>query len=91
MVERQAPQRGAGPGRRGDLSRSALAGGRGYLAGLRPVLDVGADTGDFSIPLAQRGFAVTHVDFSPAMLTLARREASRSRIQSKGDSHAASL
>jgi ubiquinone/menaquinone biosynthesis C-methylase UbiE len=46
-----------------------------HLAGVRTVLDVGAGTGAFSIPLAQRGFAVTHVDFSPAMLTLAREKA----------------
>jgi SAM-dependent methyltransferase len=46
-----------------------------HLAGVRTVLDVGAGTGAFSIPLAQRGFAVTHVDFSPAMLALAREKA----------------
>jgi SAM-dependent methyltransferase len=46
-----------------------------HLAGVRTVLDVGAGTGAFSIPLAQRGFAVTHVDFSPAMLALARQSA----------------
>jgi len=46
-----------------------------HLAGVRTVLDVGAGTGAFSIPLAQRGFAVTHVDLSPAMLALARRKA----------------
>jgi len=44
-----------------------------HLAGVRTVLDVGAGTGAFSIPLARRGFAVTHVDFSLAMLALARR------------------
>jgi SAM-dependent methyltransferase len=46
-----------------------------HLAGVVTVLDVGAGTGAFSIPLAQRGFAVTHVDFSPAMLALAREKA----------------
>ncbi len=46
-----------------------------HLAGVHTVLDVGAGTGAFSIPLAQRGFAVTHVDFSPAMLDLAREKA----------------
>jgi len=30
-----------------------------HLAGVHTVLDVGAGTGAFSIPLAQRGFAVT--------------------------------
>ena len=46
-----------------------------HLAGIRTVLDVAAGTGAFSIPLAQRGLAVTHVDFSPAMLALAREKA----------------
>jgi SAM-dependent methyltransferase len=46
-----------------------------HLAGVRTVLDVGAGTGAFSILLARRGFAVTHVDFSPAMLALARHRA----------------
>jgi len=39
-----------------------------HLAAVRTVLDIGAGTGAFSIPLARRGFAATHVDFSPAML-----------------------
>jgi ubiquinone/menaquinone biosynthesis C-methylase UbiE len=42
------------------------------LVGARTVLDVGAGTGAFSIPLAQRGYAVTHLDVSPAMLAIAR-------------------
>jgi ubiquinone/menaquinone biosynthesis C-methylase UbiE len=46
-----------------------------HLAGVRTILEVGAGTGAFSIPLAQRGYIVTHVDFSPAMLALARRNA----------------
>lgn len=46
-----------------------------HLTGVRAILDVGAGTGAFSIPLAQRGFAVTHMDFSPAMMALARRNA----------------
>ena len=57
-----------------------------HLAGVRTVLDVGAGSGAFSIPLARRGFAVTHVDFSPAMLALARRKA---EVYSRGGSHAA--
>lgn len=59
-----------------------------HLAGVHTVLDVGAGTGAFSIPLARRGFAVTHVDFSPAMLALARRKA---EVYSRGGSHAAGL
>jgi SAM-dependent methyltransferase len=45
------------------------------LSGVRTILDVGAGTGAFSIPLATRGFEVVHVDFSPAMLEIARRKA----------------
>ncbi|WP_170319285.1 class I SAM-dependent methyltransferase [Polyangium spumosum] len=45
------------------------------LDGVRTILDVGGGTGAFSLPLAQRGFEVVHVDFSPAMLDIARRKA----------------
>ncbi|MCR4404038.1 MAG: methyltransferase domain-containing protein [Candidatus Acetothermia bacterium] len=46
-----------------------------HLEGVETILDVGAGTGAFSIPLAQRGFSVTHLDFSPAMLEIAYRKA----------------
>ena len=46
-----------------------------HLAGVRTILDVGGGTGAFSIPLARRGFAVTHLDFSPTMLEVARQKA----------------
>jgi SAM-dependent methyltransferase len=45
------------------------------LKGVETILDVGAGTGAFSIPLARRGFSVTHLDLSPAMLELARQRA----------------
>lgn len=48
-----------------------------HLAGVRTILDIGGGTGAFSIPLARRGFTVTHMDFSPAMLALAHRKAER--------------
>jgi ubiquinone/menaquinone biosynthesis C-methylase UbiE len=48
-----------------------------HLAGIRSIIEVGAATGAFSIPLARRGLAVTHVDFSPGMLALAREKAER--------------
>lgn len=46
-----------------------------HLEGVQIILDIGAATGAFSIPLAQRGFHVTHVDLSPAMLAIAREKA----------------
>jgi ubiquinone/menaquinone biosynthesis C-methylase UbiE len=46
-----------------------------HLEGVETVLEVGAGTGVFSIPLAERGLSVTHLDLSPAMLELARRKA----------------
>lgn len=46
-----------------------------HLTGVATILDVGAGTGAFSIPLARRGFTVTHLDLSPAMLELARHQA----------------
>ena len=49
------------------------------LVDVRTILDVGGGTGAFSLPLAQRGFEVVHVDFSPAMLDIARRKAGGAR------------
>jgi len=46
-----------------------------HLDGIETILCVGAGTGAFSIPLAQRGFSVTHLDFSPRMLDIAREKA----------------
>jgi ubiquinone/menaquinone biosynthesis C-methylase UbiE len=46
-----------------------------HLDGVKTILDVGAGTGVFSIPLARRGFSVTHLDFSDAMLGIARKKA----------------
>ncbi len=46
-----------------------------HLKGVRTILEVGAATGAFSIPLAKRGFTVTHVDFSSEMLKIAKRKA----------------
>jgi SAM-dependent methyltransferase len=45
-----------------------------HLEGVETILEVGGGTGAFSIPLARRGFAVTHVDFSPAMIEIARHK-----------------
>jgi SAM-dependent methyltransferase len=46
-----------------------------HLAGVKTILDVGGATGSFSIPLARRGFRVTHLDLSPEMLAMARQQA----------------
>ena len=46
-----------------------------HLRGVRTVLSVGGGTGAFTIPLAKRGLAVTHLDLSPVMLALARQKA----------------
>jgi ubiquinone/menaquinone biosynthesis C-methylase UbiE len=47
------------------------------LDGVSTILDIGGATGAFSIPLAQRGFQVTHFDIAPAMLAIAREKAQR--------------
>ncbi|WP_394850525.1 class I SAM-dependent methyltransferase [Pendulispora brunnea] len=52
--------------------------------GVRTILDVGGATGAFSIPLARRGFEVTHVDISPAMLDIARGKVEASPIRGSG-------
>jgi ubiquinone/menaquinone biosynthesis C-methylase UbiE len=46
-----------------------------HLEGVSTILDVGGGTGAFSIPLAGRGFRVTHLDLSSAMLEAARLKA----------------
>lgn len=46
-----------------------------YLPGVRSILDIGAATGAFSIPLARMGYAVTHLDLSQEMLHLAQEKA----------------
>jgi 2-polyprenyl-3-methyl-5-hydroxy-6-metoxy-1,4-benzoquinol methylase len=46
-----------------------------HLAGVRTILEVGGGTGAFSIPLARRGYKVTHLDFSPAMVGAAKANA----------------
>jgi ubiquinone/menaquinone biosynthesis C-methylase UbiE len=46
-----------------------------HLEGVQTILSVGGGTGVFSIPLARRGFSVTHLDFAPGMLEIARRNA----------------
>lgn len=42
-----------------------------YLSGVRKILDVGAATGAFSIPLARMGFEVVHLDLSESMIKIA--------------------
>ena len=43
------------------------------LDGVRTILDAGAGTGRFSIPLARQGFDVTHLDISQGMIDTARQ------------------
>jgi ubiquinone/menaquinone biosynthesis C-methylase UbiE len=46
-----------------------------YLKNVQTIIEVGGGTGAFSIPLAQRGYRVTHLDFSPSMIDAAKRNA----------------
>ncbi|MGD2076957.1 MAG: methyltransferase domain-containing protein [Chloroflexota bacterium] len=45
------------------------------LSGIETILDIGGATGAFSIPLARRGFRVTHIDHAPSAITIARQKA----------------
>ena len=46
-----------------------------HLEGVTSILDIGAATGAFSIPLAKMGYSVTHLDLSEEMLRMAREKA----------------
>lgn len=46
-----------------------------HLSGVRKILDVGAATGAYSIPLAQMGFDVVHLDLSDEMIKVAKEKA----------------
>lgn len=46
-----------------------------HLSGVRKILDVGAATGAFSIPLARMGFDVVHLDLSDEMIKIAKDKA----------------
>lgn len=46
-----------------------------HLPGVRKILDVGAATGAFSIPLARMGFDVVHLDLSDEMIKTAKEKA----------------
>jgi SAM-dependent methyltransferase len=52
------------------------------LDGVKTIIEIGAGTGRFSIPLAERGFQVTHLDLSPKMLDLARAKARDRNVDS---------
>lgn len=45
------------------------------------ILDVGAGTGRFSIPLAQRGYVVTHLDISEKMIEITKEIANKQDLQ----------
>jgi ubiquinone/menaquinone biosynthesis C-methylase UbiE len=46
-----------------------------------PILEVGCGTGRVAIPLASAGYRVTGVDFSPAMLAIARQKTINSQVR----------
>lgn len=48
---------------------------RRHLNGVETILVIGGPADVFSIPLAQQGYSVTHLDLSPAQLEIARQRA----------------
>lgn len=46
-----------------------------HFEGVETILDVGCGQGRFAIPLAKRGFSITCLDISPAILDIARKKA----------------
>lgn len=45
------------------------------LSGIKTIAEVGAASGAFTIPLAKRGYRVTHIDFSGPAIELAKKKA----------------
>ena len=60
---------------RQELILSYLGQHIGSLGNSLSILDVGGGTGNYSLPLAQQGHRVCLLDFSPAMLDIARTRA----------------
>ncbi len=48
---------------------------QGHLHNVKKILDIGAATGAFSIPLAKMGYDVVHLDLSDDMIRLAKEKA----------------
>jgi 2-polyprenyl-3-methyl-5-hydroxy-6-metoxy-1,4-benzoquinol methylase len=46
-----------------------------YLKDVQTILEIGGGIGAFSIPLAQKGLKVVHVDFSTPMIDAAKQKA----------------
>src|SRR5262245_30312143 len=82
-VEREHEREAVYPGKKvhTDLLWRAIHRIIGHRRNLR-ILDAGAGTGRFSIPLAQAGHALTHLDISPRMLDAARKQAEQKGITS---------
>jgi len=53
-----------------------------HLEGVKTVLDVGAGSGRFSLPLARRGFEVVHFDISSEMIKVAQKKAETEKLSS---------
>ena len=51
-----------------------------YLPGAGSILDIGAATGAYAIPLAQRGYHVTAVDFSSCLLDVCAERAIEEKL-----------
>src|SRR5437867_1827851 len=54
---------------------------RRYRVKPRTILDLGCGTGNHDIPLARRGYRVTGLDQSSAMLSVARKKTAESRVR----------
>ena len=51
-----------------------------HLTDVHSILDIGAATGAFSIPLAKMGYSVVHLDLSEDMLRIAREKAEKEAL-----------
>jgi ubiquinone/menaquinone biosynthesis C-methylase UbiE len=63
-----------------DMTRRYLA---KYLPRSGNILEIGAATGAYTIPLAKQGYHVTAVDFTPGLLDVCRKKAKDERLEDR--------
>ena len=54
-----------------------------YLPPIGKILDIGAGTGPYTIPLAKKGYSVTAVDLSPSLIKACKEKVRSTALEDK--------